>query len=312
MPIATFFHAQTVASMASLLISQTDTPAWSSLVPLQPDGGKTPLFAIHGWGGYLYAFVHLAQAFAPDRPVYGLQAVGLDGKTPRHSTVEAMAEHYCAQIRSLQPSGPYHIVGYSLGGWIAYAVAHRLLDQGGSIGLLALLDTHATANVHTWLKFDEWLRLGTYLVGRVPHHVGKFFRRPEEGRVAHMKKCLSSQRYYLSCILKKKGGKSAHVLMTQAGSSQVSASYPLVSSDHFFIAHQYYRPPRLNHKVHLITTKLTSHRAFLFWYYYARRRVKIHRLFDDHYDYFKADCAEPLAALLRQLLDENENPGKGV
>ena len=82
-----------------------------------------------------------SRELAGDRKIYGLQAVGLDGREPRHSSVEEMAAHYVREIRSLQPDGPYHLMGHSLGGWIAYAVAQELTRQGGNIGVLALLDT---------------------------------------------------------------------------------------------------------------------------------------------------------------------------
>ena len=85
-----------------------------------------------------------------------------------------------------------------------------------------------------------------------------------------------------------------------------------VSWDHLYEMHQYYRPPRLDLHLQLFTTVKTPLRVLLFWYYYARRGVRIHRLFEEHTDFYQPHNAEPLAALLRQLLDENENPGKGV
>lgn len=306
-PIASFFQAQTVASFAELLRSRHDEPPWSSLVPLQPHGDRLPLFVVHGWGGDLFAYVHLAQTLAPERPVYGLQAVGLDGKTPRHSSIDAMAAHYSAQIRSLQPSGPYHLIGYSLGGWIAYAVADHILRQGGTIGLLAALDTHATANVHKWLIFDEWLQWGYKLMGRIPFHVGKLLRSPESGRIAHLKRCFDSQRVYLRRILRKpRTAPNPGAITNTTDTFLVAAEDRLSGTDYFCAVHENYRPPRINQSVHLFTTTNTKISTLLFWYYYARRGVHIHRLFQDHDDFWKPHNAQPLASVLRRLLDEVE------
>ena len=303
-PIASFFHAQTVASMAALLRRHEGTPAWSSLVPLQSEGEKTPLFALHGWGGDAYWAVHLAQKLAPDRPVYGLQAIGLDGKTPHHTSIDAMAEHYATQIRSRQPNGPYHLIGCSVGGWLAYAVADHLLRQGGTIGLIVLLDTHANANIHKWLNLNEWLELGSV---RVSYHVNKLRHRPEGGRRAYLKKHLVSRLFYAKILLRKPEQSPEIETINKARFAHQDSPDVM---DHTSTVVTFYRPPRLDLELSFVTTKKTKTRMFLFWYYYARRGVKVYRLLDNHYDYHSSYSAEPLAALLKELLHESENPGK--
>jgi amino acid adenylation domain-containing protein len=146
LPIATLFQSPTIESLVRRLTEADWSPSWSSLVPLQPLGTKSPLFFTHGWGGDVFAFVGLSQLLSPDgnscpsRPVYGLQAVGLDGKEMRHTSVEQMAEFYVGEVRSFRPEGPYHLAGYSLGGLIAYEIAQQLRRAGHEVALLALLD----------------------------------------------------------------------------------------------------------------------------------------------------------------------------
>ncbi len=58
-----------------------------------------------------------------------------------------MSEHAAAtleEIRRLQPSGPYCFGGYSFGGQIALEMARLLLEDGESVGLLALIDPPPT------------------------------------------------------------------------------------------------------------------------------------------------------------------------
>jgi thioesterase domain-containing protein len=70
-----------------------------------------------------------------------LQASGLEpGEQPARS-VEQMASDYIREIRQAQPSGPYHLAGWSFGGLIAYEIAARLQAMGEEVALLALLDT---------------------------------------------------------------------------------------------------------------------------------------------------------------------------
>ena len=103
---------------------------------------QAPTVRPHGWGGDLYWFhASFSHVFAPDQPVYGLQAVGLDGEKERHASVEEMASHYVTEIRSFQPEGPYYLAGYSMGGLIAFEMAQQLWRQGQRVAFLGLLDT---------------------------------------------------------------------------------------------------------------------------------------------------------------------------
>src|SRR4029077_21085847 len=123
LPIAALFRSPTVESLSRRLTGGHWAPPWSSLVPLQPLGSKAPIFFVHGCRGDVYGFLGLAQLLAPDQPAYGLQAVGLDGTSARHITVEDMAAHYVKEVRSFQPEGPYFLGGHALGGVIAFEMA---------------------------------------------------------------------------------------------------------------------------------------------------------------------------------------------
>jgi thioesterase domain-containing protein len=88
-------------------------------------------------------FEHFSRYIDPDQPLYGLQAQGLDGRKPRHTSVEEMAAHYVNEIREFQPQGPYYLGGSSFGGLVAYEIGQRLRDAGQEVGLLVLFDTNA-------------------------------------------------------------------------------------------------------------------------------------------------------------------------
>jgi thioesterase domain-containing protein len=53
-----------------------------------------------------------------------------------------MASHYVRELVALQPSGPYRLGGYCLGGTIAFEMAQQLQAQGERVGLVAMLDTY--------------------------------------------------------------------------------------------------------------------------------------------------------------------------
>jgi len=141
LPLALLVQAPTVARLAALIDDRGWGSSWSSLVPLQPKGTKPPLFCVHPIGGNVVGYMDIARRLGEDQPLYGLQAVGLDGKRPRHKRIVDMADHYLSEIRQLQPAGPYHLAGSSFGGTIAFEMAHRLLAQGCEVAFLGMFDT---------------------------------------------------------------------------------------------------------------------------------------------------------------------------
>lgn len=142
-PMVTFFEAPTVRKLASLLEDQDWSPRWTSLVPIKPTGNRPPLFCLHGVGGNILEFYDLVTYLSPDQPMYGIQAQGLDGRSPRHRTVDEMADHYVGEIVGFHPNGPFFLCGSSFGGIVAYEVAARLKRMGHEVRLLGMFDTFA-------------------------------------------------------------------------------------------------------------------------------------------------------------------------
>ncbi|MEU5772166.1 amino acid adenylation domain-containing protein [Streptomyces venezuelae] len=110
------------------------------LLPLRPKGGLPPLFCMHTGTGLSWAYAALLRHLPQDRPVYGVQARGLAEPEPLPQSLEEMAADYAERIRTVQPEGPYHLLGWSLGGLIAQAVATHLEEQGEQVALLAVID----------------------------------------------------------------------------------------------------------------------------------------------------------------------------
>ncbi|GAA4617229.1 non-ribosomal peptide synthetase [Saccharopolyspora hordei] len=141
-PLGTVYAAPTVADLAPLLERETSSTAFEPLLPLRAGGDRPPLFCVHPVGGLSWCYAGLPSHLPEDVPVYGLQPGGLTRPEELPTTFAEMVDGYVRRIRTTQPTGPYHLLGWSLGGALAHAIAARLQSDGDDVALLALLDAH--------------------------------------------------------------------------------------------------------------------------------------------------------------------------
>ncbi len=117
------------------------TPSPSPLVTLRAGGAGRPLFLIHSGQGDVASYGLLARRL-PERPIYGLQSVGLQGESWPLISIPAMARRYLPEIIAKDPTGPYLLGATCMGGMVAFEMAQMLVRQGRKVGLLALLDVN--------------------------------------------------------------------------------------------------------------------------------------------------------------------------
>ncbi|BCL39534.1 amino acid adenylation domain-containing protein [Nostoc sp. MS1] len=141
LPLTTLFQHGTVEQLATVLRQETISQTWSPLVPIQSTGSKPPFFCIHPIGGNVLCYADLARNLGNEQPVYGLQAIGLNEEEPL-TCIEDMAALYIEAIKTIQPTGPYYLGGWSMGGVIAFEMAQQLLTNTDEVALLALIDSY--------------------------------------------------------------------------------------------------------------------------------------------------------------------------
>jgi thioesterase domain-containing protein len=143
LPLSTLLQATTVEQMANLIRTGTETELWSSAVNLQSEGQPPPFFFVPGAGGNLLRLADLARHVGPVQPFYAFQVPGFDGKQQPCTTIEQAASYFVDVMRSIQPSGPYFLGGYSWGGMVALEMAQQLQTKGQEIAMLAIVDSAA-------------------------------------------------------------------------------------------------------------------------------------------------------------------------
>lgn len=288
LPIATLFHSPTIESMAQRLTEEDWSPRWSSLVPLQSAGSKPPVFFVHGWGGDVYGFLDVAKRLAPHQPVYGLQAVGLDGKTPRHSTAVSMAALYADEIRAFQPEGPYHLAGYSTGGLIAYEVAQQLHRQGQRVAMLAILDGDPVGMI-------SWT-IAPYVSERFSFHLRRLREMPLRNHVDYLRGILAPHYTRIQRLCSKASPKPD---LPSAGPPPPQAE----GEDYYhslMLAHRFQPYPG---PAAVILCEDSEPDRLAAWRHLARGGISYHRVPGTHYQMLNPGHGPNLATLFRNLID---------
>jgi amino acid adenylation domain-containing protein len=156
--LAVLLKSPTIAELAKI-IRTGDVPEWSPLVLLKPGEDTSPLFCIHPIGGNLFDYHALSKQLDHQRPIYGLQPRGIDGKQPPIDRIEDMASYFIQSIQTIQPQGPYFIAGYSFGGIVAFDIARQLTEHGEKVAFLGLVDIRCPVIAEISTPFREWIEV---------------------------------------------------------------------------------------------------------------------------------------------------------
>ena len=148
-PMRRFYADPTVAAIAAVVeatpTTGADAPGLTEpddpLVRLRDTGSRTPLFCVPNVSGSAYTYVALTSRLDLDQPVYAFDAPGLHHDVEALDQVPALAECYLSALRARQPQGPYRLLGYSMGGLVAYEMATRLVEASQRVDLLVLIDS---------------------------------------------------------------------------------------------------------------------------------------------------------------------------
>ena len=137
----------TPAAIAARLDGSGEPAAEDILVRMRPGDGTEPLVCVHPAIGSTWCYTGLLPYLPAGRAVYGIQSPGLTDGADAPATMHELARKYVDRLREVQPHGPYHLLGYSVGGAIAHAMAVRLRRLGEEVGTLVMLDTQTAESV---------------------------------------------------------------------------------------------------------------------------------------------------------------------
>ncbi|WP_405179235.1 alpha/beta fold hydrolase [Nocardia sp. NBC_01377] len=143
--VADLATAATVAELAERLERQ-GRRAFTGRAPVTTRIGRdstnatTTVFCLPGSGGSPWSFVPLAGRLPDGIVLEVICQRGLEHRGPAHYRMRSLVRYAVRAIRSVQPRGPYLLLGHSMGGVAALEIAERLRRDGEDIALVVLLD----------------------------------------------------------------------------------------------------------------------------------------------------------------------------
>lgn len=295
LPPSELLHAPTPRALA---IRIAETPVESNLVTLRKGGPGPALFCVHGIGGDIFSFIPLSRALAPDITVYGLQQKSVDGRLQLPPDTRALGETYAREIMAARPEGPIHLLGFSIGGWNAYAVADALLRAGRRLGALVIMDTNDA------VRFPPWLLAFNHIVA-TPHTLRFHFRH----RALYLERLralglrgLALKPWDLVQKRLRRLRAAPRPIGPPITRIKPDGTYGKGPAEYYHGLALRYRPARLKTDLLLISGTNSPTRELLFWWLLARGRVRHHRIEKDHYEFIDPANAPLLAHLVEPEL----------
>ncbi|WP_285405766.1 thioesterase domain-containing protein, partial [Luteibacter sp. ME-Dv--P-043b] len=143
--IRALYAAPTVVALAASINSATVPEQLDAMLPLRRGGAENAIFCFPPAGNLAWCYSGMVGHLAVDCPVFGMPM-------PRPTTenaqdMQAIAAHHVDAILTKQPQGPYRLLGWSVGGMMAHAVATTLQSRGRTVELLAIIDAYPTVEV---------------------------------------------------------------------------------------------------------------------------------------------------------------------
>jgi amino acid adenylation domain-containing protein len=155
-PLRAIFEQPTLAEVAAAIRDKRTRSAVPSVrlryAPDHPVVGsrKPPLIIAPSLFGHSNEWDPIFAARACERQVFGLEVDGDEPYWSEAPSLDEMAERFCDAVCLTVPDGSFHLVGYSFGAWLAYAMACRFAELGRSPLSIILVDSQFKRGPDSW------------------------------------------------------------------------------------------------------------------------------------------------------------------
>jgi amino acid adenylation domain-containing protein len=305
--LSVLIEANTIEKLAIALTHSTEVSNLVSVVPLRSSGTGLPAYWIPGGGGLsVLAFRRVSSLIDANRPIYGLESsVDLGGQ---QLSIQEKAALYLKALRKVQPSGPYTLMGFSAGSWLAYEMALQLTRLGEIVGRLIVFDAEVPNCLSFW---GQVCRLSQVAIC----HLKRLWELP----IKDWKRYLigTAKQIYWDILRKRNAMKCdpRHSDMTKSN-GQLSDIYKIADNNNRRAVYQYaHSDHRLMYSglISVVVAKDSPSTAGvrpefdprLGWKFLTTEGMTVHSVPGDHLTMLEYPNIQPVAATLSQILLES-------
>ncbi|HEV7333469.1 MAG TPA: amino acid adenylation domain-containing protein [Flavisolibacter sp.] len=179
LPLATLYEHSTVEKMAAQLNTSYQEGDDDCLVPIRPEGSRTPFYYIHGALGDVFGLPLLTKHLHLDQPVFGIRAKDLTGTGNTQNTIEEIAASYVAILLRQNPEGPYILIGYCFGGLVAFEMTKQMQRMGKKVKKLIVVDAEANVIPNPDVALANRIRAWKGFAKRRKYDISYFLKDPK-------------------------------------------------------------------------------------------------------------------------------------
>ncbi|MDB4955271.1 MAG: non-ribosomal peptide synthetase [Myxococcales bacterium] len=172
LPVGTLFECPTLRALARHIdraVAEPQSTQEHTIVRLRTGSSMPPIWMPAPVHGNALCYMRFASLLGRNRRCFGLQTPGVDGEAEPMDDFVALAAHQVKTIRQHQPRGPYVLVGWSMGGSLAFEMAVQLEHAGEVVSNLVLIGSTAPSEDHleaaraTMKGYETWRMAYFYL-----------------------------------------------------------------------------------------------------------------------------------------------------
>jgi thioesterase domain-containing protein/acyl carrier protein len=312
-PLVEVFRSSTIKQLARI-IREDETGGFlvrdENLTLLKKEAPEAKhLFLVHDGSGEVEGYIEFCRYLNNGFNCWGIRADRNENYAPKNLTVEEIAGKYAEKIRNLQPTGPYFIAGWSLGGTIAFEMVNQLEQMGEDVAFFALIDSPPPRQAHTQGDGQR------FTLETEKQFVTRYLSQKESEKItghvtdiddfwAHIAAYLEAEQFDVQSIRQVVSQYDAHIVPNYHGLGIGQLLKYLNTGRTFQNARAMYTPPgKIHTPVHYFAASQSEGIIVNgYWNEHCREPMKIYRISGDHYSIFRMPDVLHFAGSLANVL----------
>jgi amino acid adenylation domain-containing protein len=313
-PLRELFRFPTVESISKLIEdmhSNMDYMESDQIVLLKRGvrDGKN-VFLVHDGFGEINGYLQLIELLNERHSYWGIRAKDIEGLAPKARNIKHLAKEYLGMIKTIQNTGSYSLIGWSLGGSICFEIVRQLEEQNEPIDAFVMIDSHIAAESLdvNFTLVQEYNLINRYICDDTLNaqingaaNIEEFWER--------VYKFLNNNENIASELIRKIGHQDKEWIDTGEKVDLIKQikKYNLIRSLNKGM--QLYKPCKINSDIEYFRAMESDRNNTLQWKSLCNGMLNVTAVSGDHYSIMKEPFVKQLAEVINGMEDKYEGWG---